>query len=350
MDTYEKNRRLGNAINDMIGFVKKSNYRGHYVKLLSQMITQLSPEYVEKAIELASKSGIALDIYTFEEMSKLQNKPNVLSSIKKVASAYPDVYKYKKMEHSPEDIEERAKEELLAPAFHYMVRGDYSNDELKISEENILKFNAVAKFLKPLNGPILSKNKFQEIVEEGIEQIETGNGIFMSEELYRSIMSRKTNPDKNRFKPYIKSDEEHYPKDIDKQIKINDFLQTIGEGGYSDSQLMKMIGYVKELYPDNLMNVAVLAKGLSPKAKEKFLNDMLKSPETFPIAPVNGVILSETYSKEWLKSRDKSLFGFVRNAIGNRGVTTNDVIEYTSMIEGRHTMDLPYKEIEGEEK
>lgn len=248
MDIYEGEKDKRDICYGIITYINRSNGRDYEfknTKLLCEMIAKLSsPQSIKEVTEYASKHKVELNYG--KRWKEAQNEAT-------------DFY-------------------LL----HYIARGEsdlivatQDTVEKKVElERRIEKLKPMAEHLSELNNASLTENDFKNIVEmsiyrEGIASLLPGNGMFIS----RAMCEDRNNRMRTKEGKYEEGFKEtKYRKDyVLRQRDINDFLQTIGEGGYSDSQLEKMIGYVQKLYPDNLMNVAAVARGLSPEKKEEFL-------------------------------------------------------------------------------
>lgn len=312
MSTYENDEMLKDSIYRMITYIVKSNgrdYMSENKKLLTEMICGLKPESIEEVIKVTSRKGVTLDIKTVEEIAMLQNNPNLIDNVRRSISNFPELYRGLTTQHPEEKIKEFLSEKIQKGVIHHAVRGDFDDRaDVKRPEElknGIKSSKEMGEYLKKLNSPELTKEEFKRIVENGIGESGylLGDGMFLTANMWNDRINRKLDKQNNR---YIENyGETKYPKEyVEKQRNINDFLQTVGEGGYSDDQLKKMIRYTQELYPANLMNIPALARGLSPKAKEEFLIDMQKRPETFLMPPAVGMILTEGYTNKYLEMQE----------------------------------------------
>ena len=200
-----------------------------------------------------------------------------------------------------------------ANLFHYIARGEGNSViETQDTKEKKIELERRIEILKPmvehlsvLNNASLTESDFKNIVEMSIDRkgdkaILLGNGMFIS----RAMCEDRNNRIRTKDGKYQEGARETgYRRDyLLRQRDINDFLQTIGEGGYSDSQLEKMIGYVQKLYPDNLMNVAAVARGLSPEKKEEFL----KKHKDELIPQCKARILCGRYIRDFLIEKGKT--------------------------------------------
>ncbi len=279
MDTYEGEKDKRDICYGIINYIKRSNGRDHEfknTKLLCEMIDKLSsPQSIKEVTEYASKHKVELNYG--KRWKEAQNEAT-------------DPY-------------------LL----HYIARGEGNSViEIQDTKEKKIELERRIEILKPmvehlsvLNDASLTESDFKNIVEmsiyrKGAKAILPGNGMFISRAMCEDINNRIRTKD-GKYQEGAR--ETGYIRDYElRQRDINDFLQTIGEGGYSDSQLEKMIGYVQKLYPDNLMNVAAVARGLSPEKKEEFL----KKHKDELIPQCKARILCGRYIRDFLIEKGKT--------------------------------------------